>query len=80
MAEPSNPVPLYPNPGAHRGFHGGITGQPHPSAFGWVPNLLALSFLFAFNLCVLPRPPPGPTKLRFAGEPIGRCWRPITKG
>jgi len=45
MYNPSNPAPLYP-------------------AFGWVNGgfpqkpILPLSFLFAFNLCVLPRPPP----------------------
>jgi len=27
-------------------------------AIGWVGNLLLLSLLFAFNLCVLPRAPP----------------------
>jgi len=59
MAEPSNPGPLYP-------------------AFGWVANLLVrnpislsglrmlfpLLFLWVFNLCVLPRPPPRPMNLR----------------
>jgi len=37
-----------------------FTSNPAPlyPAVGWVGNLLPLSFLFAFNLCVLPRPPP----------------------
>jgi len=38
-------------------------------AVGWVGNLLPLSFLFAFNLCVLPRAPP-------ACESACRCRQP----
>jgi len=38
-----------------------VPSNPAPlyPAIGWVGNLLPLSFLLAFNLCVLPRAPPG---------------------
>jgi len=43
-----------------------VTSNPAPlyPAIGWVGNLLPLSFLLAFNLCVLPRPPPGLRNVR----------------
>jgi len=43
-----------------------VTSNPAPlyPAIGWVGNLL----LFGFNLCVLPRAPPGLRKFRSNGK------------